>query len=211
MSNPVGDVMPAEDVLTLEHCLAAQSWHTLHALSRANAIAFHGQWTQPEAVAALATAFRERSLVPLLDTLSSETRAALRALLHAGGQMAQAEFIYRFGEYRPYRPWREDAPDAPWTQPRSPTEQLLYRGLIFPLNLGTVERPVHVFALPTEYREPLRELLDVDLQAIPLAQDDETTLLQHLFAFLSYLNCAAVKPRHPGCEVSQTRQCTRRN
>jgi hypothetical protein len=191
--------MPAEDALTLEHCLAAQSWHTLYALSRANAIAFHGQWTQPEAVAALATAFRERSLVPVLDALSSEARAALRALLHAGGRLAQAEFIYRFGEYRPYRPWREDAPDAPWTQPRSPTEQLLYRGLIFPLNVGTAERPVHVFALPTEYREPLRELLDVDMQAIPLAQVVEPTLLQHLFAFLSYLNRAAVKPRHPGC------------
>ena len=184
----------------LHSCLQAQAYRSLLSIAR-----FHG-WSfdtsRPKATVVADLAEQLNALVKQgldLVALDTEEQTALRALLHAGGQLAQAEFIYRFGEYRPYRPWREDAPDAPWTQPRSPTEQLLYRGLIFPLNLGTVERPVHVFALPTEYREPLRELLDVDLQAIPLAQDDETTLLQHLFAFLSYLNCAAVKPRHPGC------------
>jgi hypothetical protein len=188
--------MSAEDALTLQHCLTAQSWHTLYALSRANAIPFHGQWTQPEAAAALVIAFQERSLAPLLDTLSSEARAALRTLLRAGGQMARTAFIYRFGEFHPYRPWRDDARPEPWTQPRSPTEQLVYRGLIFPLNLGTTERPVHVFALPVDYRAALQAALDIEVQPLTVAQPDAPTLVQHLFAFLSYLNRESVTPLH---------------
>ncbi len=188
--------MSIKNPLSLQRCLTAQSWHTLYALSRANTIPFHGQWSQSEAAAALATAFHERPLTPLLNTVSSEARAALCALLRAGGQLAQDEFVYRFGEYRPYRPWREDAPAAPWEQPRSPTEALLYRGLVFPLNLGTTERPVEVLALPAEYHEPLRSRFEIEAPDPVPAPRVTPRLLQHLFAFLSYLHRQRVEPLH---------------
>jgi hypothetical protein len=184
-------------IYDLSTCLQAQAYRSLVAIARFHDWPFDTSRVKTQVVEGLVQRLRApEHIAAMLAALGNEARAALRTLLHAGGQLAQAEFVYRFGEFRPYRPWREDAPDAPWTQPRSPTETLVYCGLIFPLNLGTAERPVHVFAMPTEYRKTLRDVLQVDVQAIPPAQATEPALLQHLFAFLSYLNRTSVEPLH---------------
>ena len=181
----------------LSMCLQAQAYRALMAIARFHGWPFDTSRTKSEVVADLTWRLSESEhLVTTVDALPAEPRAALVALWRAGGQMARTAFVYRFGEFHPYRPWRDDAPPEPWTQPRSPTEQLVYRGLIFPLNLGTTERPVHVFALPVDYRAALQAALDIEVQPLTVAQPDAPALVQHLFAFLSYLNRETVTPLH---------------
>lgn len=184
-------------IYDLSTCLQAQAYRSLVAIARFHSWPFDTSRVKTQVVEGLVQRLRApEHIAAMLAALGNEARAALRTLLRHAGQLAQAEFIYRFGEFRPYRPWREDAPDAPWTQPRSPAEALIYRGMIFPLNLGTSERPVPVLALPLEYHAPLRAALAVEVRRPAAAPSELPVLLQHLFAFLSYLQRAEVSPLH---------------
>ncbi len=182
--------------LSLRYCLERQSWHTLRALARAVALPFDSNWPKPEAIERLATYLGQVAyLRQSFGALSSESRAALRRLVEAGGQLSQGDFTYHSGELRPYRPWKRNASPSPWTAPGSPAEELLYKGLIFPLDLGTRSHPLLTIVVPVEYRDSLWQLLGLH-PATFSAPLSSHRLFEHLFQWLSFLNRTAVRPLH---------------
>ncbi|HEY77206.1 MAG TPA: WYL domain-containing protein [Thermoflexia bacterium] len=193
--------MQDDSAPTLHRCLLAQRWRTLRALARANDLPFDSNWSKQQAAAALHSRLVNPTRVKkAVESLSAEARAALRGLLERGGQMDQTEFVHRFGPLRPYRPWRGDAPHAPWHAPISPTEELFYRGLIYPLNLGTTERPVPAIVLPSDLSPLLSQIFPPSpvspLPRHPIVSPSPIPLLVHLFAFLSLLNREDFRPVH---------------
>jgi hypothetical protein len=190
--------LPTPTRLDVRTCLAAQNRRALIALARANGWPFDTARSKAAAVETLAQ--RVESLTRLAAVcagLTPELQTALRALLDAGGQMARGDFVYRFGELRPYRPWRADSPAAPWENPISPTEALFYRALIFPINLGTPERPQPAIVLPQEYHATLAALFHTPPSpSPPPSLSPPLPLLSDLFTWLSFLNRIAVRPLH---------------
>jgi hypothetical protein len=86
---------------------------------------------QPEAADQLAAALLDPlSVRTALARLSPEGRAALEALLAAGGQMRAPHFARRFGQVRPVGPGRLER-ETPWQNPANPAEELWYAGLIY--------------------------------------------------------------------------------
>jgi hypothetical protein len=64
-----------------------------------------------------------------MDILPADARAALTALLAAGGRLPWAEFARRFGEIREMGPGKRDR-EHPHRKPVSPAEMLFYRGFL---------------------------------------------------------------------------------
>ncbi|MGC9395651.1 MAG: helix-turn-helix transcriptional regulator [Anaerolineae bacterium] len=189
--------------LGLRTCLAAQSRRLLAAIARANGWPFDTGRPKASSVEKLTQRLASAGrLDTILVGLAPDAKAALRVLLMVGGQMAQGDFIYRFGVLRSYRPWREDSPVAPWETPVSPTEVLFYRGLVFPINLGTRDRPQPAIVLPLEYHAILSNLLSLpQFPPSPSPYSSPTSspsllLLSDLFTWLSFLNRETVRPLH---------------
>ncbi len=65
-----------------------------------------------------------------LSRLSEEARAALDALLRAGGQMKAHIFFHRFGKPRTFGPGRLER-ERPWLSPENATESLWFMGLVY--------------------------------------------------------------------------------
>jgi len=65
-----------------------------------------------------------------LPRLSAESRAALEALLRAGGQMKAHIFFHHFGKPRAFGPGRLER-ERPWLAPESPAEHLWFMGLLY--------------------------------------------------------------------------------
>ena len=86
---------------------------------------------QREAAAQLAEALlAPDSLQEVITWLSAEQRAALDALLAAGGSLPAARFGRRYGTVRRMGPGRL-AREKPWRDPQNPVEALYYAGLVF--------------------------------------------------------------------------------
>jgi hypothetical protein len=88
------------------------------------------------------------------ETLSQNERAALRALLSAGGAMPKAVFFRDFGEIRPIGPGRLER-EAPWRDPKSPAEGLWYAGLIYAGFSGEGDETYPIYFVPAELRAVL--------------------------------------------------------
>jgi len=182
--------------MKLEDCLATQTWRALRAISRANGLGFDANLTKRQAVQRLASWLGGDEHLHTLASLPDDARTALRELLAAGGQMAYQAFAGRFGPLRPYRPWRPDSPRSPWADPRSATETLVYRGLVFPVTLGRARHRRQTIALPHEFHEPLAARLSVALPAAPDVPDffPPPLLPLDLLTFLGFLQRQDVRP-----------------
>ena len=183
--------------LDLRACLTAQSRRLLAAIARANGWPFDTSCPKANNVETLVQRLKPAGwLDSILSVLPPEATVALCALLAAGGHIPQGDFTHHFGVLRPYRPWREDSPVAPWKTPVSPTEVLFYRGLVFPINLGTRNRPQPAIVLPIEYHAALSGLLPTPQPCPSLSLSPPLSILSDLFTWLSFLNREMVHPLH---------------
>ena len=179
-------------------CLQRYSWRDLTALAAVYDVSAHHRYPKQGVAEAVSQAIHAH-LSDTLSELSDDARAALRALLQADDlTISRPDFVARFGPLHPYRPWNDEAPPGPWPQPRSPTATLVHYGLVYPLNLGTTERPVPVVLLPHDLQGALALALDHpprlpaspirELAHLPLAHLQLPHLQTDVFAFLSLLN-----------------------
>ena len=182
----------------LYDCLLAQSLRTIEAICRARSFPFDTHATKTESARRLAQLLLTPDNVRVAwESLPDEARAALRELAHQSDPMPRNDFIVRYGSFRPYKPWQPDAPRQPWLDPISPTETLIYAGLVFPLNLGTTERPIPVIALPDEIRAalaPFLEIAPIPSAALIPAPPPRPAIDRQVFTLLSFLNHQDVRP-----------------
>ena len=182
--------------MELRDCLAVQTWRHLRAISQANGLGFDANLTKTQAVDRLAAWLGGDEHLACLTALPVEARAGLRELVQVGGQMGSEVFAERFGPLRPYRPWRSDAPPAPWTEPQSATERLVYRGLIFAVTLGRARHSYRVLVLPDEFHEPVMAHLSLTLPAaldVPRSFAPSPLCLD-LLTLVGYLQREDVRP-----------------
>jgi hypothetical protein len=149
-------------IRTLRQCLIDLDLARLRVIARLWGLEV--QATRPREVAArLAEALADPAhAADTYATLPSDVRAALAALLDAGGLMPAAIFTRRFGEIRPMGPGRLER-ETPWRDPVGPAEGLWYRGLIYEGFAGEAGETYPVYFVPDE----LRAALPLDDQAAP--------------------------------------------
>ena len=86
---------------------------------------------QPEMVEELAAALLDPdSVQEAITWLKPRQRAALDALLAAGGRLPAARFGHQHGAVRRMGPGRLER-EKPWRDPQSPAEALYFAGLLF--------------------------------------------------------------------------------
>lgn len=139
-----------------------------------------------------------------LAQLSDQGRAALDALLSAGGQMRAATFARRFGEVRPIGPGRLER-EAPWKDPANPAEELLYAGLVFRAFQADAGGPGEFFFVPDDLAPLLPAppdtpaTLAVEAAREPLRPvDGGPDLVRDMFTYLVYLQTRDVRPYADG-------------
>jgi hypothetical protein len=138
----------------------------------------------------------------LWRSLPEDERAALTALLDAGGMMPTATFLRRFGEIRPIGPGRLER-ETPWRNPVGPAEGLWYRGIIFEGFAADARETYPVFFVPAELRAALpvesgTEGAHVQLEPAPPPTerfDPPDLLLDDLPTVLSFIHNKVVRPR----------------
>jgi hypothetical protein len=136
------------------------------------------------------------------QALPDSQRAALSALVQAGGHMPVAAFTRRFGEIRPMGPGRLER-ESPWRNPASPAEGLWFRGLIFEGFAEEANETFPVFFIPSELQAALPakpgpwdgtlKLEQADPPAVSLAGD--RALFDDLTSALIFLHNRVVRPR----------------
>jgi hypothetical protein len=103
-----------------------------------------------DAAAELAEALCDASLVEeVVSTLPKEGRAALQALLHAGGKMPWVNFTRRFGDIRDIGAGRRDR-EQPHLHPVSAAEILWYRALLAISFFDTEKGPQEFAYIPDD-------------------------------------------------------------
>lgn len=93
----------------------------------------------------------ERHALDAKAALPEEARAALDAVLNAGGKMPLAAFERRFGSIRPMGPGKLER-ERPWLAPANPAETLWYHGFIFRAFDKTPSTPVEMAFVPNDLR-----------------------------------------------------------
>lgn len=157
--------------MRLDELLETHSWRVLRAITRAHRRSFDNHWTKAQAVAQIRTLLLDPDVVRrAVLSLPENAKEALQTLVACEGAMPAPHFLDQFGPLRPYRPWREDSALAPWRNPLSPAERLLFLGFIFlrsdakgegvtipdellPL-LPTLPSPERVPSAPNAYSRP---------------------------------------------------------
>ena len=135
------------------------------------------------------------------ETLPADERAALTALLDAGGLMPSAMFSRRFGEVRPMGPGRLER-ETPWRDPVGPAEGLWYRGWIFEGFGGGAGQTYPVFFVPAELRAALPVEVEaaqaaIQLKAAPAPAHRRAVgelLLQDVTTVLAFVHNETVRP-----------------
>ncbi len=129
-------------------------------------------------------------------SLPEDARAALEAVLNAGGKMPLAAFERRFGNIRPMGPGKLER-ERPWQAPASVAETLWYHGFVFRAFDKTPGAPTEMAFVPNDLRalltiaepevvfEDRRRMLDVNDSSSVVHRhstllDDVTTLLCHI-------------------------------
>lgn len=173
------------------HALTSeQSWRMLRAIARTHGWPFSAQWRKNVAVAYLTEKLQEllssqRALHDLLDVEIT----ALLSLRLAGGALPQHRFTEHFGEIRTDLTWRKYDATAPWHQPISIFEHLLYLGYVFRRATPSgclVELPDELNRLlPQPKLEPV---------ASDVAVGTRVDMLLDMVHFLVYLQGQSVRP-----------------
>src|SRR6185369_13835817 len=92
-----------------------------------------------------------------LDILSAETRAALMALVEAGGKMEWVVFARAHGEIREMGPGKRDR-ELPYRKPISPAESLYYYGLLAKAFFDSPKGSQEFAYIPDDLMEALQTL-----------------------------------------------------
>jgi hypothetical protein len=137
--------------------------------------------------------------------LPDDERAALTALLDAGGLMPTAVVVRRFGEIRAMGPGRLER-ETPWRDPISPAEGLWYRGLIYAGFAGQGSETYPIYFVPAELQTALpvrvkaREAIIQIEPAAPPARfhAGSDLLLEDLATVLAFVHNGIVRPRDEG-------------
>lgn len=146
---------------------------------------------------------RPEAVAATLADLSPQERAALDALLAAGGRMPTAIFIRNHGPIRPIGPGRLQREEL-WRQPAGGAEGLWFRGLIargFEIEApetGMVYVPSDLLSLlpPSSKEESLFEIAPASLPT--RVRMDGLTFRQDVCTFLIYLHGTVVQPGPKG-------------
>lgn len=126
-----GDVMASGNADSLRELLEETPHRVLEAIAQVVGV-YRRRRTKAELVDRLERHLADDGIVESqLAGLSADARAAVIALRRSGGRLPAEAFEARFGELRRYRPWRADSPRAPWREPGSAAEELVYSGLVF--------------------------------------------------------------------------------
>jgi hypothetical protein len=183
----------------LAECLERCTWRRLYAIARAHGLPLPRQPGKADLAGLLLPRLASLSVWQLLlRELPPEEMAALQALAQAGGRMSPTTFARRFGAIRPYRPWKGEPEPHPWRHPVSAAERLWYLGLIY-RNRGPLDSWEEEYVvIPAEFLARLPGVsspgsMAVEESALPA---DAGNLLYDVAAFLIYLNCHDLRPRH---------------
>jgi hypothetical protein len=105
----------------------------------------------------LATSLHNPKLTTeLLASLSSDIRAALSALINAGGRLPLAPFVRQYGEIREMGAGQRDR-EHPHLKPASITEALFYRGLLARAFFDTIKGPQEFIYIPDDLLELIND------------------------------------------------------
>ena len=135
---------------TVETCLEASSWRHLQIVARKHNLPCSNRIRKVDFIHSLHQTLTNAQITPLIiSQLEPTAQEALSALLAAKGVLPLHRFQERFGPIRQYRPKQETDSSKPWLTP-TPTEQLLYLGLIYryPAKATTGQQPQIV--IPSE-------------------------------------------------------------
>jgi hypothetical protein len=176
----------------------------LRALAQSRGVALTTN-RQTEAVDELSSALLDPLSVRVaVAHLSVQGRAALEALLAAGGKMRVPQFARRFGQVRPLGPGRLER-DAPWRDPENASEELLYLGLVFRGFAQDQAGPGEFVSVPEDLLpmlpRPHGEIVAFPVEKVPApAQraDGGQALVDDLFRFLVHLQTRDVRPYADG-------------
>jgi hypothetical protein len=162
---------------------------------------------QPEAADQLAAELLDPlSVRTALARLSPEGRAALEALLAAGGQMRAPHFARRFGQVRPVGPGRLER-ETPWQNPANPAEELWYAGLMYHAFAEDQGGPGEFVFVPDDLRpllpEPEGEPPAFAVETVPAPRHVPKprhghALVRDLFVYLVYVQNHDLHPYADG-------------
>ncbi|HHH40509.1 MAG TPA: hypothetical protein ENK56_00730 [Chloroflexi bacterium] len=139
------------------------------------------------------------------EALPPEQKAALQALVEAGGWMPTPVFTRRFGQVRMVGPGRLER-ERLWEAPLGPAEALWFRGLLFKGFRQGAEGPQEVLFIPPELlallpRPPTPPAPTLEIRPIPdppHRRPADDALLDDLVALLAFLVSERVRPRADG-------------
>lgn len=187
--------------MRLDDLLETHSWHMLRAITRAHRRSFDNHWTKAQAVAQIRTLLLDPDVVRrAVLSLPENAKEALQTLVACEGALPAPHFLGQFGPLHPYRPWRDDSALAPWRNPVSPAERLLFLGFIFLRSDAQGEEvtiPDELLPLLTTLPSPERVPSAPDAYSTP----DPILDIAHLLAYVQGENVTPfagrwLTPRH---------------
>lgn len=124
----------------------------------------------------------ERHALDAKAALTEDARAALEAVLNAGGKMPLAAFERRFGNIRPMGPGKLER-ERPWQAPANAAESLWYHGFIFRAFDNPPGTPTEMAFVPNDLRALLTpaepEVTFDDRRQARDAHDDASAVMRH--------------------------------
>lgn len=139
-----------------------------------------------------------------LAQLTEDARRALDALIAAGGRIRAPRFSRAFGEVRPAGPGRLER-EAPWQEPASPAEELVYLGLAFRAFDRDAAGPGEFYLIPDDLLPLLpspagdKPCFPVDGMPDPARpREGGPALVMDLYSYLVHLQLHDVRPYADG-------------
>lgn len=184
---------------TLRACLIDEPLPRLMALADVWDAALDATSAQSVAESLSTHMLQGEALRAVIEGLPDGARAALTAVVAAGGKLPVAAFERRFGAIRPMGPGKLER-ERPWLAPANAAEVLWYRGLVFRAFEKAPGAPSEMIFVPSDMLPLVREdaTEDAELAARPATPragdatvgdedgrwssllDDVTTLLCHV-------------------------------
>jgi hypothetical protein len=122
--------------------------------------------TVEEAREELSASLLDMDLVSeLIDSLSSQAKTAIRALVDEEGRIPWATFARKYGELREMGPGKRDR-ERPHLRPSSTSETLFYRALLARAFFDTEKGPQEFAYIPDDLHELLYNLFDEELEEL---------------------------------------------
>lgn len=188
--------------MELLDCLEHQSWRTLLAIARMRGVAFPYRVPKAEVAARLRGPLADADAVRgAYAALSDGARAALHMLLEADTPPDDFAVEARFGPLNRFGAG-DDRATPPWEKLATPTDEVVFRGLAYPVRGKRGGRRVTVFVVPDEVRGVVGDERKARLGKTArervgagIAVEGRPGIDRAVFALLSYLNREGVAPQ----------------